>query len=189
MRTGLTGALASAVAAAALGLGLVGGGQRAAAEATTGLHGLTPLTLTPPPWLRPAPLHPGVGATQRVDAGGARLNVTLTRVIDPLRGAGAALAPGTRAVGVLVRIVSAGPALYDSSATGDFSLVASAGVVTPAFARHGVCRTPLNDFDRYITAGETRSGCVVFAVATHARVLAVRFSPHARARGRLTWSP
>src|SRR5579875_3850709 len=47
---------------------------------------------------------PGVGTKQRVDAAGARLEVTLRRVIDPLRGSGAALPPHTRAVGVVVQI-------------------------------------------------------------------------------------
>lgn len=152
------------------------------------LETLTPLAPTAPPWLRGGRTEPGVGATQSVTTRGAHLQVTLERVIDPLLGAGAALPPGTRAVAVLVRIASSGPALYDSSATGDFSLHASAGVVTPALATRGICRTPLNDFDRYITAGEVRSGCVVFAVPKHAVVTAVRFSPHAQATGRLTWS-
>lgn len=92
-------------------------------------------------------------------------------------------------MGVLVRIASSGPALYDSSATGDFSLAVSAGVVTPLLATRGVCRTPLNDFDRYITAGEVRAGCIAFAVPEQAVVTAVRFSPHAQAAGRLTWVP
>lgn len=130
---------------------------------------------------------PAVGATQRVDTGGARLSVTVVRVIDPLDGSGAPLPPAARAVGVLVRIANAGPAVYDSSATGDFALVATAGVVTPVLVRRGPCRTPLRDFDNYITAGELRSGCVAFALAATARVLAVRFSPRASARGRLVW--
>jgi hypothetical protein len=61
--------------------------------------------------------------------------------------------------------------------------------VTPVYVPTGVCQTPINDFDRYMTAGESRSGCVVFAVDNHARIDAVRFSPHAHARGRLTWVP
>jgi len=56
-------------------------------------------------------------------------------------------------------------------------------------ATRGICRTPVNDFDRYITAGEDRVGCVVFAVADAAILDAVRFSPHAKARGRLSWAP
>jgi hypothetical protein len=120
---------------------------------------------------------------------GAALEVTLRQVIDPLRGSGAKLQPGTRAVGVIVQIRSSGPAIYDSSATGDVSLVASAGPVTPVLATRGVCRTPLNDFDRYITGGEDRVGCVVFAVSDAATLDAVRFLPHAQLRGRLIWAP
>jgi hypothetical protein len=132
---------------------------------------------------------PPVGSTQRVDAGGADLEVTVRRVIDPLTGSGAKLQPDTRAVGVVVQIRSSGPAVYDSSATGDIELVPSAGPVTPVLATRGVCRTPLNDFDRYITAGEDRVGCVVFAVSDAATLDAVRFLPHARASGRLVWAP
>lgn len=130
-----------------------------------------------------------VGRTQAVDASGAKLEVTLTRVIDPLRSSGAELPPRTRAVGVVVTIRSSGPALYDSSATGDISLMSSAGVAMPVLATRGICHTPLNDFDRYITAGEHRAGCVVFAVPDGATLDAVRFSPHAHQLGRLTWAP
>jgi hypothetical protein len=124
-----------------------------------------------------------------VNAAGAHLEVTVRKVIDPLRGSGAKLLPDTRAVGVFVQIRSSGPAVYDSSATGDISLAVSAGPVTPELATHGVCRTPLNDFDRYITAGEDRIGCVVFAVSDAATLDAVRFLPHAQLRGRLIWAP
>jgi hypothetical protein len=124
-----------------------------------------------------------------VDAEGAQLTVTLRQVIDPLRGSGAQLPPHARAVGVIVQIRSAGPRVYDSSATGDIAIVPSSGPVTPVLATRGVCRTPLNDFDRYITAGEDRVGCVVFAVGDGAILEAVQFSPDARARGRLTWGP
>jgi hypothetical protein len=132
---------------------------------------------------------PGPGTVQRVDASGARLAVTLRRVIDPLRGSGAQLPAHARAVAVIVQIRSSGPQIYDSSATGDISVLTSGGVVTPVLATHGVCRTPLEDFDRYITGGEDRIGCVVFAVADGATLDAVRFSPHAHRRGRLTWAP
>jgi hypothetical protein len=113
----------------------------------------------------------------------------LRRVIDPLPAAGAGLPSGTRAVGVIVQIRSSGPKLYDSSATGDIELRASGGVVTPVLATRGICRTPLDDFDRYITPGEDRVGCVAFAVANGATLDAVWFSPHAHRLGRLTWAP
>ena len=146
------------------------------------------LSPRPPESLRHGALAP-VGTTQEVDAAGARLAVTLRRVIDPLRGAGAELAGGSRAVGVIFQIRSSGPRLYDSSATGDIRLIASHGVVTPVLATRGICKTPVNDFDRYITAGEDRVGCVVFAVANGATLDAVWFSPHALRLGRLTWAP
>jgi hypothetical protein len=128
-----------------------------------------------------------VGTAQHVDTGGAQLTVRIVRLIDPLSGSGAALAPGTRAAGVLVEIANAGPAAYDSSATGDFALVVPAGAVTPVFAPHGGCQTPLQDFDNDITAGEHRSGCVAFAVPSGARIVGILFSPHASPQGRLAW--
>jgi hypothetical protein len=132
---------------------------------------------------------PPVGSTQHIVTQGAWLSVTLRAVIDPLTGSGARLQAATRAVAVVVQIRNSGPAIYDSSATGDFTVVPSSGTVTPVLAARGVCKTPLEDFDRYITAGEDRVGCVVFAVSDGATLAAVRFSPHARAVGRLVWAP
>lgn len=131
---------------------------------------------------------PPVGVTQHVVSQDAGLWVTLRSVIDPLKGSGASLQPGTRAVAVVVQIRNAGPAVYDSSATGDFTVVPSGGTVIPVLATRGMCRTPVEDFDRYITAGEDRVGCVVFAVADGATLAAVRFSPHAGPAGRLVWA-
>jgi hypothetical protein len=129
-----------------------------------------------------------IGDTRRVDAGDAQLEVTVRRLIDPLRDSGASLPPRTRAVGVLVAIRNIGPGVYDSSATGDVSVVPSSGPAPPVFAPDGTCQTQLRDFDNYITSGEVRDGCVVFAVPRRARVTAVRFSPHAQATHRATWT-
>jgi len=115
------------------------------------------------------------------------LSVTVSRIIDPLRGSGAAVPPGAHTVGALVRILNRGPAVYDSSATGDFSLETSKGEASPTFVPRGVCQTPLRDFDNEISAGEARSGCVAFAVRPGAKVRAVRFSPHGQSSGTVTW--
>jgi hypothetical protein len=128
-----------------------------------------------------------LGATQHVRAGSSTLSVTVSHVIDPLRASGAALLPASRAVGVLVRIHNSGPGIYDSSATGDVSVVPSTGAATPVYAVRGPCETPLRDFDNYIAPDESREGCVAFVVPAAARLLAVRFSPHARVAGRATW--
>jgi len=203
MHWGSRTALATGVLAT-LGLGLGGCGSTDRTVPGRSAHGgsgasrasLKPIPVSDGPSLSsraPASLLRGVlpqpGARQRVDAGGALLSVTLRSVIDPLRGSGAELPPRTRAVGVMIQIRSSGPKLYDSSATGDIGLVVSSGLVTPVLATRGVCKTPLEDFDRYITAGEDRIGCVVFAVADGATLDAVRFSPHAHRLGRLTWAP
>jgi len=138
---------------------------------------------------RPTPVQAGapVGAAQLVHAGGTTLSVSISRVIDPLSDSGAALLSGTHAVAVLVRIQNRGPGVYDSSATGDIGLVPSSGTATPVFAPRGQCQTPLRDFDNYISPGEIRAGCVVFAVPSTARVVDVRFSPHGQAAGAASW--
>ena len=128
-----------------------------------------------------------IGTTQHVDAGVTTVAVTVTHVIDPLRGSGAALLPGTRAVGVMVEIADTGGATYDSTASGDWSVISSAGSGSPLFIRHGVCQTPDADFESLIGPGQVRSGCVAFSVPRRARILAVRFSPHSRAPGSVGW--
>lgn len=159
------------------------------ATTTPVFHPLRPPTPRPP---RP-PHHiatrpqPKLGVTQRVDAGGTTLSVTVHTILDPLRNSGAALLPGTRAVGVMAEVRNDGPGSYDSSSTGDFSIIPSSGPAQPVFARSGSCATPLRDWDNAISPGEDRTGCVAFMLASAARVTAIRFSPHAAARGRATW--
>ena len=196
MQSGIRTALATAAAAMLLTVSLAGCGGSGHTRAGTGTSGLRPMPVGHGSSLRsraPATLRhgslPQPGVTQRVDSGGAQLSVTLRSVIDPLRGSGAELPADTRAVGVVIQIRSSGPRLYDSSATGDVSISVSGGVVTPVLATRGSCKTPVEDFDRYITAGEDRIGCVVFAVANDATLDAVRFSPHAHRLERLTWAP
>ena len=79
---------------------------------------------------------------------------------------------------------------YDSSATGDVSLALSSGAAVPTFAPSGACQTPLRDFDNNIAPGEHADGCVVFSAPTSAKVLEVRFAPHANkaAAARYSWS-
>jgi hypothetical protein len=133
------------------------------------------------------PPAPAIGATQRVKARGATLSITVTKVIDPLRGSGAALLRGTRAVGVLVRIRNRGPGVYDSSSSGDISVVPSSGAASVAYAARGPCMTMDRDFDNQIGPGETRSGCVAFALAAGARVAAARFAADGGGAGVARW--
>lgn len=131
---------------------------------------------------------PRVGATQRVPAPGTTLTVTVTSLIDPLRASGAKVPHGTRAVGVLVSVRNAGQGGYDSSATGDFSLLSAGGPAAPVFVPAGPCQTPLQDFMNAISAGELRTGCVAFAVPSGQAPSTVRFSPDGGATGhRLSW--
>jgi hypothetical protein len=134
----------------------------------------------------PPPGHP-IGAAQRVRARGATLSVSVTKVIDPLRGSGAALLRGTRAVGVLVAIGNRGPGIYDSSSSGDVWVVPSSGMASGAYAARGPCMTMDRDFDNQISPGESRRGCVTFAVAAGARIVAVRFSANGGGAGIATW--
>jgi len=128
-----------------------------------------------------------VPSTQRVNAGTSTLSVSVTKVLDPLRDTGAALIPGTRAIGVMVTIRNDAGATYDSTASGDLSVITSAGAASPLFIKEGVCQTPLTDFESLISVGETHIGCVGFSVAHGARVVSVRFSPHSRAPGSVIW--
>jgi hypothetical protein len=128
-----------------------------------------------------------VGTPQRVDAGSSTLLVTVNRVLDPLIGTGSALLPGHRATGVQVTIRGVSGATYDSTASGDWSILTTAGLASPLFVKQGACQTQLADFESLIGVGESRDGCVAFAVPRHARILSVRFSPHSRARGTVSW--
>jgi hypothetical protein len=114
------------------------------------------------------------------------LLVTVSKVLDPL-GAGSALLPGQRATGVQVTMRAVAGSTYDSTASGDWSILTTAGRASPLFVKHGVCETPLADFESLISVGETRNGCVAFSVPRHARILSVRFSPYSRARGSVAW--
>jgi hypothetical protein len=128
-----------------------------------------------------------VGETQRVRAPGTTLSVTIHTVLDPLRDSGASLLPHTRAAGVVAEIRDDGPGVYDSSSTGDFSIVPSTGAARPVFSPKGACQTPLRDWDNDISPGQAGRGCIAFELPAGARILAVRFSPHAAAAGRVTW--
>jgi hypothetical protein len=131
---------------------------------------------------------PRIGAAQRVPAPGTTLIVTVTSLIDPLRGSGAKVPQGTKAVGVLVSVRNAGRGGYDSSATGDFSLLSAGGPAAPVFVPAGACQTPLQDFMNAISAGELRTGCVAFAVPSAQAPSTVRFSPDGGATGhKLSW--
>lgn len=158
-----------------------------AGSSTTASAGATttaPARRRPPrPRLRGAP----IGATQRVTTGTSRLAVTVSRVLDPLRDSGAALVPGTRAVGVVVTISNEAGSTYDSTASGDLSVLTTAGPASPLFVKQGICQTQLTDFESLIGVGETHSGCVGFAAARRARIVSVRFSPHARRPGSVVW--
>ncbi len=140
----------------------------------------------PAPPARPA--GPQVGATQSVRARGTALQVTVTRVIDPLRGSGATLLPGTRVIGVVVRIRNRGPGEYDSSSTGDLAIVPASGAAAATYASRGSCMTQDRDFDNQISAGETRQGCVAFALGRRVRLVAVRFSADGGGAGVANWA-
>jgi hypothetical protein len=181
----------AATAAIAVAVSTSGCGSSASSNSTSTSTSSVVYHPLRPPARRPrpdAPRGPVVGQTQRVHAPGTVLSVTIRQLIDPLSGSGAALPPGTRALGLVAEIVDDGPGVYDSSSTGDFSVVPSSGTATPVFAPQGDCQTPLRDWDNEISVGESRGGCVAFAVPARARIIAARFSPHALAQGRVTWS-
>lgn len=156
----------------------------------SGSGGATTATTTRTATTRaPAPKLAGraIGATQRVKAQGTTLSVTVPRVIDPLRGSGATRLGGTRVVGVEVKIRNRGPGSYDSSSTGDVTIVPAKGTAAAAYASQGPCMTQLRDFDNQIAAGEARSGCIAFTLDTGARLVAVRFAANGGGEGVATW--
>ena len=138
---------------------------------------------------RHKPKLPAVGQTQQLTAYGSMLHVTVTKVIDPLPYHGANVVPGTRPVGVEVRIAVVAGATYDSTASGDWSLqLASANAdATPLAVKSGVCETPLVDFESAIYGGDVRPGCVAFSLPAHAKIAAVVFSPHSNAAKAVRW--
>jgi hypothetical protein len=129
---------------------------------------------------------PRVGRRQGVHVGGSDLTVTILRVLN-LTGTGSARLPGTRQVGVQLRIANQSGPTYDSTSSGDVSLVLSRGQAEPLDIREGTCETPLVDFESHLYSGDVRDGCVAFSVPRHARVTGVRFSPHSRGPGTLSW--
>ena len=135
------------------------------------------------------PKLPAVGQTQQLTAYGSTLHVTVTQVIDPLPYHGANVVPGTRPVGVEVRIAVVGGATYDSTASGDWSLqlMSANADATPLAVKSGVCETPLVDFESAIYGGDVRPGCVAFSLPAHAKIAAVVFSPHSNAAKAVRW--
>jgi hypothetical protein len=160
-------------------------GSGAAGQGTTITHSSTPHAGRPQS--RPRLVRgPRLGVRQAVHTGGAYLTVTILRVL-PLTDTGSPLLPGTRQVGVELRIADQHGATYDSTASGDVSLILSAGQGEPLDVRRGPCLTPDQDFESIVSSGSVRTGCVAFSVPRRARVIGVRFSPHSRGRGALTW--
>lgn len=138
---------------------------------------------------RHRPKLPAVGQTQQLTAYGSMLHVTVTKVIDPLPYHGANVVPGTRPVGVEVRMAVVGGATYDSTASGDWSLelAPASADATPLAVKSGVCETPLVDFESAIYGGDVRPGCVAFSLPAHAKITAVVFSPHSNAAEAIRW--
>jgi hypothetical protein len=189
-------AVAVSLAVTACGGGSAGSGGSAPRTSSVSVPGTT--TTSPAPASttharhrrRPAPpapvSGPPVGVRQAVRTGGAELTVTILRVVR-LRDTGSPALPGTRQVGVQLRIANQAGATYDSTSSGDVSVVVSRGASEPLDVRRGTCETPLVDFESFVTAGSVRTGCVAFSVPRAARVIGVRFSPHSRAPGTLSW--
>jgi hypothetical protein len=138
---------------------------------------------------RQPPQLPAIGQTQQLSAYGSMLHVTVTKVIDPLLYHGANVVPGTRPVGVEVRIAVVGGATYDSTASGDWSLqlAPASAEATPLSVNSGVCETQLVDFESAIYGGDVRPGCVGFSVPEHAKIAAVVFSPHSNNAKAVRW--
>jgi hypothetical protein len=191
--TAMTAVTAVIAVCATAGCGAAGSAPTAPTHSTspTSSTSSTPTTRRragkPAPRARARRRTPRVGTTQRVKAGASTLSVTVTKVIDPLRDSGASLLPGTRAVGVVLTIRDDSGATYDSTASGDVSVLASSGPAAPLFIKQGICETPLADFESLIGVGTVHDGCVGFALPRSTRIMTVRFSPHSRQPGTVSW--
>jgi len=179
----------------ALGLGGCGGSGSSPRTSTVAVTGVTTTTTSTTRATstharthhRPRVVHgPRVPTRQGVHINGTYLTVTILRVLT-LTHTGSAALPGTRQVGVELRIANQAGTTYDSTASGDVSLVLSRGASEPLDIRRGPCQTQLVDFESIVSAGSVRSGCVAFSVPRSSRVIGVRFSPHSRPPGTLTW--
>jgi hypothetical protein len=177
------------------GSGARGGSASSAAPTTTSLTATGKRTAHPPhrgghatprPKGPKGPTGPPVGRVQNVITHGSHLTVTITHVIA-LTATGSTLLPGTRQVGVQLTIDNHGPQTYDSTASGDVSVVLSSGQAAPLDVRRGPCETQLVDFESEIFPGDIRQGCVGFSVPRSAKIVAARFSPESRPPGTLTW--
>ena len=115
--------------------------------------------------------------------------MTVTKVIDPLPYHGANVVPGTRPVGVQVRLAVVGGTTYDSTASGDWSLQLSprSADAAPLAIKSGVCETPLVDFESAVYGGDVRPGCVAFSLPARAKVAAIVFAPHSDAAKAVRW--
>ena len=187
-------ALALGVAALIAGCGGSGGsGTSSSAPAKTtsppASHTSTSTSSTKARHKPRAPKLPPVGTTQALTAYGSRLHVTVTKVLDPLPYHGANVVPGTRPVGVEVRIAVISGATYDSTASGDWSLeLAPKGVdAAPLSVNSGVCETALVDFESAVYGGDVRPGCVAFSLPKHAKITAVVFAPHSNTAKAVRW--
>jgi hypothetical protein len=135
-----------------------------------------------------APTGPRVGKRQHIKTRKTKLEVTVRRVIDPLKGSGATVDPGSRAVGVRVSVRNRGSGPYDGSSKSDFKLVSHGNVpAAQVFAPSGKCSTPEVDFLRQFGSGQSGSGCVVFALEEGEHPGRVTFSPHDGSGRHLTW--
>ena len=176
------------------GSGASGGSGSAASSVPAAVSSTTTSSTTssatrPKRQRRRRPSLPAVGQTQQLTAYGSRLHVTVTKLIDPLPYHGNNIVPGTRPVGVEVRIAVVAGATYDSTASGDWSLelAHTHEGATPLSVNSGVCETQLVDFESAIYSGDVRPGCVAFSLPTHARIAAIVFAPHAHAAQAVRW--
>jgi hypothetical protein len=195
-------AAALALLAAVLVVGCGSGGSKSTTSASTsatsssssgGSHTSPGKHHTKPkhhhPHHKPAPKLPPVGATQALTAYGSHLHVTVTQVLDPLPYKGSNVLPGTRPVGVEVRIAVISGATYDSTASGDWSLELSpkSADAAPLSVNSGVCETQLQDFESAVYGGDVRPGCVAFSLPAHAKIAAVVFAPHSNLAKAVRW--
>jgi hypothetical protein len=137
--------------------------------------GAPPTTAASPPG---AASGPGVGSTLTAHVGSATLRVTLVRVLNPAAGKGISPGPGTRFVGVELRIVNPGSSTVEVQPDLDTHVVDRAGALynlgvdngnlasCPGFANGTAALVP----------GDSAQGCVGFEVPARPGLQTVRYA-------------
>lgn len=116
----------------------------------------------------------GIGATQSIEVGGQKLEVTPTNMIDPLAGPGVVPDAGFRPIGVEIRFKNLGKKPVTFQPGGLVQLLASWRAMSPTEVGGGICATSFTFDELQVDPGETQSGCLVYDAPLKVHVSTLR---------------